>query len=170
MVISNVGIRCPSSGEIELDGNRDMRVVELDEFPYVPRDYPLPSAFSSASGFLYMLMSLRDKRCTYIGQTTNLRKRLQEHNQGMKAGVADVTKRPWVPLIFFSGFDNNHERRRLETLWQHRRDSLSSSGSGRVVSIMRIGVDMCKNVGGSRIILHKCYVMKDSHGDPLSGF
>ena len=55
-------------------------------------------------------------------------------------------------------------------MWQNRRDRVSRAREGSVVAIMRFGVNVCTNQNKSRIILHKCYVMKGLHGDPLSGF
>ena len=170
MIIEKVGIRHETDEVLRDDESVQIPSIDLDEFPYMPKDYPLPSALSNPNGFLYLLISLKDKRCTYIGETTNLKRRLIYHNQGNRSGIADISKRPWIPLLFFTGFESEQQRRSLELTWQNRRDHLSWAREGSVVAIMRLGVNVCKNQNESRIILHKCYVMKELNGDPSSGF
>ena len=57
-----------------------------------------------------MLMSSKNRRLTYIGQTGNLIERLHYHNQGQGGTkmTNEIQNRPWSFLAYIVGFDNNH--------------------------------------------------------------
>ncbi len=55
--------------------------------------------------YVYILYSLRDNKL-YIGLTTNLRKRLQEHARG---DVKSTRKRRYLKLIHYEYFINKEE-------------------------------------------------------------
>jgi predicted GIY-YIG superfamily endonuclease len=52
--------------------------------------------------YVYLLQSLSFPDKTYIGFTTNIKERLQKHNEGGSIYTADY--RPWR-LVSFVGFD-----------------------------------------------------------------
>lgn len=60
--------------------------------------------------YVYILQSLKDGSF-YIGYTTDLRKRLQEHNSGKNAAT-----RPYIPyrLIFYEAFLNRIDAKNRE--------------------------------------------------------
>eukprot|EP00871_Galdieria_phlegrea_P004348 jgi/Galph1/4914/GphlegSOOS_G3555.1 len=73
----------------------------------------------------YLLRSLSDNRFaknrTYIGFTTNPKRRLRQHNGDLKCGGAWRTKacRPWQMVLLVHGFRNKTEALQFEWAWQH---------------------------------------------------
>ena len=56
-----------------------IRVLHQNEYPFRICDISLPS---SRTGFIYFLISVKDRSFTYIGQTICIRERLPQHNKG----------------------------------------------------------------------------------------
>ena len=61
--------------------------------------------------YVYILRSTRDKSL-YIGYTTNLKKRILEHNNGLS--LSTKYKRPYKP-IFYEAFTNRVDAKHRET-------------------------------------------------------
>lgn len=99
-------------------------VIEQTQHVLRPIDIELPS---TDSGFVYILVSLQDKKSLYIGQTTNLVRRLRDHNRGAGAkATAEPLLRPWALLAYVTGFGKDtRARQRFEGAWKHERDRLS---------------------------------------------
>jgi len=75
------------------------------------------------SGFVYLLVSMQDPNLSYIGQTSNLSRRLQEHNSGRGAEFTKPHhRRPWAVVAYIYGFADNlytqGERKEIEERWQ----------------------------------------------------
>ena len=71
----------------------------------------MPSATTSIMFFyVYVLESLRDKK-RYIGYTNNLKRRIEEHNQGKS-----FSTKPRLPmkLIYFEACTNQQDAERRE--------------------------------------------------------
>ncbi|OGF99993.1 hypothetical protein A2Y99_01585 [Candidatus Gottesmanbacteria bacterium RBG_13_37_7] len=62
------------------------------------------------SYYVYILQSLKDKSL-YIGYTSNLKKRLEEHNSGK-----NIATKPHIPykLIFYEAFLNSIDAKNRE--------------------------------------------------------
>ena len=77
-----------------LSGSEEGVIRRNDMLPYRLFDDEVPNSFT---GYCYCLVSLRDRQRTYIGQTTNIRKRLHRHNEGI-GGVqtSDPALMPWA--------------------------------------------------------------------------
>jgi predicted GIY-YIG superfamily endonuclease len=146
--------------------------INLNFFPYCPKDYPISTAQATPHGFLYMLLSLADRRSFYIGQTTDLRKRLHAHNKILSASGADPRYRPWVPLVYFTGFQSSTERRAMEHKWQQERNRLLSHDSNTsIMDVINIGIRLCSSCRRLEetpnsetfqdhepcLVLHRCY-------------
>ena len=56
--------------------------LDLGQYPYRPKDFDIPK---DDSGFVYLLLSLKDNISMYIGQTRNISRRLRQHNSGYGA-------------------------------------------------------------------------------------
>ena len=69
--------------------------------------------------YLYILKSEKDQR-TYTGYTKNLKKRLQEHNNGEVAATRN--RRP-LKVIYFENCATREQAKRREIYWK--------SGAGR---------------------------------------
>lgn len=70
----------------------------------------MPRATTSNVYFVYVLESDADNK-KYIGFTTNLRKRLEEHNKGLS--FATKSRLP-MRLIYFEACTNEEDARRRE--------------------------------------------------------
>lgn len=60
--------------------------------------------------YVYILKSLKDGS-NYVGATSDLRKRLQEHNSG---GLKFTTSRQPYEIIWYSAFENKTKAYKLE--------------------------------------------------------
>ena len=75
------------------------------------------------SGFVYLLVSLKDRKSTYVGQTGNMIRRLREHNSGFGAlSTSNPSLRPWALMGYIIGFDGSStdQRKYYEAAWQNR--------------------------------------------------
>ncbi len=77
--------------------------------------------------YVYLLKSLKDPNKTYVGFTTNVRERLQKHNEGGSVYTSDY--KPWK-LISSIGFDE--EAKALEF------EKYIKSGSGYAFAKRRL--------------------------------
>ena len=94
----------------------------LQHLPYNVCNAIIPA---NTNAFVYLLMSVKDFSSTYIGQTNNLAKRIEQHNRGIGAtSTGNRLLRPWHCIAFVTGFDgsNSEERRRFERDWQNQRN------------------------------------------------
>lgn len=111
----------------------------LRHLPYNVRNTIIPS--QSDSGYVYLLLSLRDYNTTYIGETNNINRRVSEHNKGIGSKVTtSPSLRPWYPIAFITGFDleDNNDRLQLESSWQHRRNK-AGKASQNIIDILHMG-------------------------------
>jgi predicted GIY-YIG superfamily endonuclease len=103
-------------------------IDQVKMHPFRPVDVQLPT---NISGYVYILVSLQDHSSTYIGETHDIRKRLQQHNSGNGAKVtAQQLLRPWALLGYVCGFEENKLlRRQFEASWKARRDYMDTMQS-----------------------------------------
>ena len=81
--------------------------IRRDEHPFRFCDKPLPHC---NTGYVYMLISLRNKESTYIGMTNNIQARLHQHNSGLGTSfTASVRLQPWALFAYIVGFDSNRQ-------------------------------------------------------------
>ena len=64
--------------------------------------------------FFYILRSLKNNKL-YLGYTTDLKKRLKQHNSG-----SELATKPNIPyeMIHFSGFKNMKDAKNMETYYK----------------------------------------------------
>lgn len=56
----------------------------------------------------------------YIGETSNIRSRLHQHNSGRGSSYTNQQElRPWALFGYVYGFTDKKERLRFETWWKH---------------------------------------------------
>ena len=85
----------------------------IDEYHgiYRPRDIALPK---DGTGQVYILISIKDPKFTYIGSTNNLALRWRQHNSGFGSQqTALPSLRPWAVLAYVTGFEGK------KTMWQN---------------------------------------------------
>jgi predicted GIY-YIG superfamily endonuclease len=105
--------------------NHVAQVVDIARFyPFRACDLPIPT---DRSGVVYIIMSLRDGKTTYIGQTKHLNKRIVQHNTMYGSQqTADPSLQPWALLAIICGFEGDRETMfRVESSWQKRRNDLT---------------------------------------------
>ena len=105
-----------------------LHVHNLHFFPHCAKDHVFPEKSAMPNGALYMLLS-KSKRCQSnwiqkinIGETVDIKQRIRYHNYGCD-NVADPFYRPWVPLVYFTGFSSHHQCKSLESTWQKQTQS-----------------------------------------------
>ena len=104
-------------------GTRQVPTLNQNLHPFCPLNVVQPN---DNSGCCYILVSIKDRNTTYIGQTKRLVQRLNEHNSGYGSeGTSDYRLRPWALLAYVTGFDGNKDAMlAFERQWKSRRDSL----------------------------------------------
>jgi len=85
--------------------------------PFRYKDIPIPM---DRSGLVYMLVSQKDGRSIYIGNTKNMVKRLNQHNAGFGSlESAPKEKRPWGLYAYVTGFSGSKKlMEAVEGYWQ----------------------------------------------------
>ena len=103
---------CNNESNITLD------LKELN-FPYRMKDCALPSI---GIPLAYMLVSQTHTEITYVGSTTNIKQRLNNHNSlhGGSQWTKTINYKPWGLMGVVTGFNSQREARQFETLWQHK--------------------------------------------------
>ena len=101
------------------------QVVDIAKFyPFRACDLPIPT---NQSGVVYIIISKRDEKTTYIGQTKHLNKRIIQHNTMYGSQqTADPTLQPWALLAIICGFEGDRETMfKVESSWRNRRNNLT---------------------------------------------
>ena len=109
-------------------------VMAQESFPYQICDVSLPQC---NSGYVYMLLSTRQKNYTYICTTNCIRTRLQQHNSGNGAvATAPAYLRPFALLAYICGFGGGRRDLRyfIESKWKEKRDEIIQRGQQSILS------------------------------------
>ena len=126
-VLSIVTLNASQTNDEQQDGGIN-RVMNHDvAFPFRPADIPLPQC---NTGYVYMLLSLKDKSFIYIGATNSIRTRLQSHNSGNGSQSTEpIHLRPFALLAYICVFDNRRDLMfHIECQWKINRDHLIRNG------------------------------------------
>ena len=101
-----------------------VRTMNQNDYPFRICDISLPSC---ATGFVYFLLSIKDKSFTYIGSTICIRERLPQHNSGFGSfETCPINLRPYGLMAYICGsrLESKDFRLYLERKWKVHRDSL----------------------------------------------
>ena len=81
------------------ENNRERRqVMTKTSFPYRIYDTIIPQ---HNTGYVYMLISVRDNNFTYIGKTFSIRKRIQQHESGFgSVSTESLHLRPYALFAY----------------------------------------------------------------------
>ena len=125
--------------------NESPRVFTQSSFPYRVCDVVLPQC---NTGYVYMLLSLRDNSFTYIGKTMNIRKRIQQHNAGVGSSSTEpIHLRPYALAAYISGFDSRNDLLcYIETKWKQKRDRLIRNGNHDVKAWSLCGSEIISEI------------------------
>ena len=74
--------------------------------------------------YVYVLVSDDKDRLTYVGYTSNLKRRLEEHNKD-GSGKRYTGKRKWV-LVYYEAYRSQEDARRREAKLKQRGSSKHS--------------------------------------------
>lgn len=120
---------------------RPTRVFRYDTFPFEFKQIPLPIC---NTGYVYFLVSLKNRRITYIGQTLDIRQRLSQHNSGSGSSFTDEIKnRPWAILGYIAGFDRNRSlMMSIEYSWQRLRSNVIRTGERDPRALVRTAIQI----------------------------
>ncbi len=94
-------------------------------YPYRISDF---SFLLNSTGFVYMLVLVKDCLRTYVGQMENISKRLYQHNKGWGAvGTADLQYRSYAVTAYICGmgYMNHVEHEGIERKWKYYNHSVN---------------------------------------------
>ena len=87
--------------------NATRRVMTTSSFPYRICDMSLPEC---KTGYVYMLISIKNQDFAYIGKTNCIRTRLRQHNSGVgSTSTQPIHLRPFALHAYICGFNCNQE-------------------------------------------------------------
>ena len=119
---------------------------------------------------VYLLVSTRHIGYMYIGQTHNIRKRLNQHNSGQGSKFTNNARlRPWALFGYVTGFRQQSERLIFEKYWKCKASEETNRARRRTATgVLQIATDLVciKNVSRSlekKLLVHQCgeMVQKD---------
>jgi hypothetical protein len=121
--------------------NTDKREVR-NYLPFRPMDVEISY---DNSRYVYMLVSLRDNDSIYIGWTTNLYRRFNEHNQGLGSHITSNPElRPWAIVAYVTGFDDElgDTPSVFEAAWKHH---IQHTRANTVDSMASVAKSLCNS-------------------------
>ena len=78
-------------------------IFDYSSIPFEFNQLPLPQC---NTGYVYFIVSVRNKRAYYIGETMCLKTRLRQHNSGSGTFFTnEIGRRPWALFAYITGFD-----------------------------------------------------------------
>ena len=114
---------------------QDSEVQRAPSTPFTQQSFPLRicdvSLPQCRTGYVYLLISLKNPDHTFFGETICLRTRIQKHNSGYGAdGMNTVELRPFAILAYICGFNGDkHLRQHVCNHWMEKKyDLLMNDG------------------------------------------
>ena len=129
---------------INSNGNEEParnRVMDQESFPFRICDVILPQC---NTGYVYMLISMRDLSFAYIGMTICLRTRVVKHNSGMGSSSTEPAHlRPYALFAYICGFSGRHDLMfYIEREWKLKRDRMIRNGVNNATSWANCGAEV----------------------------
>jgi hypothetical protein len=131
---------------------RSMNIFNYSDYAF---DFDCVELPDCNTGFVYFLISLKDVRKTYIGQTFNIKKRLNDHNSGFGTVFTD-DYRPWALYGIIIGFEGRVDRMMsTENSWQFMRNNAVSQGTNNPKDLVRSCIPLVEASNGALKLI--CY-------------
>jgi len=91
------------------------------------------------SWYVYLLSTVLEPTRTYVGATTNVNRRLKQHNGLLSGGAIATSRIPggWYRVCYVEGFESKREALRFEWWWKRR----SANNSGPPLERRRIALE-----------------------------
>ena len=128
--------------------NPPVRQMTQSSFPFRICDVSLPQC---NTGFVYFLISIRRQSYAYIGETKEIRRRLNQHNSGH--GSSSTTPsylRPFAVMAYICGFDGSRPLRLfIEKKWKEKRDLLILNGNNDIKDWAKSGADAINEINAT---------------------
>ena len=127
-VLELITVKNPISQEVSpATTQTSRRIMNPSSFPYRICDVILPQC---NTGYVYMLLSMKDTNYTYIGKTLSIRRRIQEHNSGTgSTSTEPLHLRPYALFAYICGFDSNKDLLSyIERVWKEKRNRMIRRG------------------------------------------
>ena len=92
-------------------------IFDYSSIPFEFNQLPLPQC---NTGYVYLIVTVRNKRAYYIGETMCLKTRLRQHNSGSGTFFTNkIGRRPWALFAYITGFDKKRNlMKSVENSWQ----------------------------------------------------
>ena len=128
-------------------------IFSYETSPFEFTNLPLPEC---NTGYVYFLVSLRNRRLSYIGQTFNLKQRLEQHSSGSGTYFTnEIQKRPWAVLAYIAGFDCNRQRMlSVEDSWKRLCNNAIRGGVRDPRELVKSGNVITDNTEDLKLIIH----------------
>jgi len=123
-----------------------LRLMSQETYPFRICDISLPQC---RTGFVYFLISVKQRTFTYIGTTDCIRKRIRQHNNGYGAQTTSpVSLRPYSVMAYICGFDGEKKQLRyhIERQWKIKRDYLRLNENNDPRDWARVGQEVIRDV------------------------
>ena len=92
---------------------------------------------TDSTGYVYLLISFRNRHFTYIGQTENIVQRFRQHQSGRGAvGTERVEDQPFAIACYITGLVHYTKAQRmgLEQQWRHYRNQLDNDDVFNIIT------------------------------------
>ena len=121
------------------------RMMTQRSFPYHIQDISLPQC---NTGYICMLISIKDTRFSYIGKTYSIRRRIQQHNSGVgSVSTEPLHLRPYALFAYICRFESKKDILfYMERVWKERRDQLRRNGVNDIKEWARCGAEIIEEV------------------------
>ena len=134
---------------IKDNNNTTTPSLDQNSFPYRICDISLPQC---KTGFVYYLMSVRNKEYTYIGECKCIVSKLYDHNSGYNnINVTPVHYRPYAIMGYICGFngENKELQQYIRNRWKEKRDILIEEGYNDTKDMIKAGKDVINELDES---------------------
>ena len=121
------------------------RVHTQTSFPFRIVDVSLSQC---NTGYVYMLISLKDKNFSYIGKTKSIRQRIRQHNSGIGSVATEpLHLRPYALFAYICGFNSKIAiLSYVERKWKEKRDDLRENGENNIQAWAHCGNEIIENM------------------------